>query len=175
MITKNYSFIPVIAAIVIIPQLLFWWLAPSAADSYMTVYVGCTIITIAIPVSAFMAYWKSNLRKTAGLFIVSSILEVLVISLAVLLLGTNASIRTAVFSLAIAALVCAMILIPFISSVLKPQSQGIVPDPIVSNLGNYAEPYTPEPIARVQPHYSVPVNTARQTASAGTPLPPRNR
>lgn len=175
MITKNYSLIAVIAAIIIIPQLLFWWLAPSSADSYLAVYIGCTILTIAVPVSAFMTYWNSNMRKTAGLFIVSGILELLVISLAVLLLGTDASVRTTVFALVITALVCSMVLVPFIHSVLKPQSHGVIPDPIVSNLGNYTEPYTPEPIVRVQPHYSVPVNTVRQTASVETPLPPRNR
>ena len=174
MITKNYSFISVIAAVVIIPQLLFWWLAPSTAESYMAVYVGCTVLTLVIPVAAFMTYWNSNLRKTAGLFVVSGILELLVVLLAILLLGTNASVKTSVFSLVIAALVCAMILVPFINSVLKARSQGVIPDSAV-NLGNSTESYISEPVTRVQPHYSVPVTTVRQTASTGTPLPPRNR
>lgn len=175
MFNKNYSLIPVIVAIVIIPQLLFWWLAPSTADSYMAVYVGSTILTIAVPVAAFMTYWFSNLRRSAGLFVVSGILEILTISLAILLLGTNASVRTAIFSMVITALVCSMVLIPMIHSVLKSQRQGVIPDPITSDLGNYTETYVPEPATRVQPHYSVPVTTARQTASVGTPLPPRNR
>lgn len=173
MINKNYSLIPVIAAVVIIPQLLFWWLAPSTADAYMAVYIGSSMLTIAVPVSAFMTYWYSNMRKTAGLFIISIILEIAIISLSVLLLGTNASVRTSIFSLVITALVCSMVLIPMISSVLKPQRQGVIPDSVLSDLGNYAEPYNPEPVTRVQPHYSVPVATPRQSASVGTPLPPR--
>lgn len=40
MTRKNYSLIPVLAAIVLIPQALFWWLAPAAAAARLAVYMA---------------------------------------------------------------------------------------------------------------------------------------
>ena len=98
MTRKNYSMIPVLAAIVMIPQFLFWWLAPVTAAARLAVYIGGTILTIGIPVAYLMTYWNSNLRKAAGLSVVCCILETAVVALAALLLGINVSVRSAIFA-----------------------------------------------------------------------------
>lgn len=174
---KNYSLIPILAAIIIIPQLLFWWLAPVSAAAWLAVYIGGTILTVGIPVAYFMTYWNSNLRKTVGLSVVSCILEIAVIALSALLLGIDATIRSAVFAFVITTLVYLIILIPMIGSALKAQRQGMYSADIPADPSNQSTPeirnrngYTPD----VQSHNSVPAHTPRQ-ASAGRPLPPRNR
>ena len=62
MTRKNYSLIPVLAAIVLIPQALFWWLAPAAAAARLAVYIGGTLLTVGIPVAYLVTLWNSNLR-----------------------------------------------------------------------------------------------------------------
>ena len=173
----NYSLIPVLAAIVMIPQFLFWWLAPEAAAARLAVYIGGTLLTIGIPVAYLMTYCKSNLRKAAGLAVVCCILEISVIILSVLLLAFNASVRSAVFAYIITALVCLIVLVPMITASIKPQRQGIYPDEIP------AEP-TIRPMNemrnRVHRIPDVPshlqgsshISQQRQTSK---PLPPRNR
>ena len=56
MTRKNYSLIPVLAAIVLIPQALFWWLAPAAAAARLAVYIGGTLLTVGIPVAYLVTY-----------------------------------------------------------------------------------------------------------------------
>lgn len=94
MTRKNYAIIPVLAAIVMIPQCLFWWLAPMTAVAHLAVYIGGTILTIGIPVAYLMTYWNSNLRKASGLSVVCCVLEIAVVALSALLLGINVSVRS---------------------------------------------------------------------------------
>ena len=177
MTRKNYFIIPVLAAIVMIPQFLFWWLAPVTAVPYLAVYIGGTLLTIGISVVYLMTYWNSNLRKTVGLSVVCSILEISVIILSVVLLVFNASVRSAVFAYIINALVCLIVLVPLITASIKPQRQGIYPDE------TSAEP-TIRPMSEMRVHnYHIPdVPSHLQSSSHITqhsqtrkPLPPRNR
>ena len=85
MTRKNYSMIIVLAAITIIPQLLFWWLAPSSATAHLAVYIGGTILTVGVPASYLLAYLNSNIRRTSGLLIVSSVLQIVTMIISVLL------------------------------------------------------------------------------------------
>ena len=177
MTRKSYSLIPVLAAIVLIPQLLFWWLAPAAAAARLAVYIGGTFLTVGIPAAYLAAYLKSNLRKAAGLSVVCGILEIAVTALSALLLGIDVSVRSAVFALIITTLVCLIVLIPLISAALKQQRQGIYSAAI-------PEEPSDQPIRDIQdhsdrtaalhPHDTILPRTPRQ-APAGKPLPPRNR
>lgn len=177
MTRKNYSLIPVLAAIVLIPQFLFWWLAPAEATARLAVYIGGTLLTVGIPVAYLVTYWNSNLRKAAGLSVVCCILETAVIALSALLLGLNVSVRTAVFAFIIATLVCLIVLIPLINSALKHQRQGIYSAAIPS------EPIG-QPAHDIQNHgdrspggQSHSTNPSRMPHQMPTskPLPPRNR
>ncbi len=177
MTRKNYSLIPVLAAIVLIPQFLFWWLAPAAATARLAVYIGGTLLTVGIPVAYFVTYWNSNLRRAAGLSVVCCVLETAVVVLSALLLGTDTSVRSAVFALIITTLVCLIALIPLIKAALKQQRQGVYTATITAEPSN-------QPIrdfqehsdraAGLQPHDSIPSRMPHQ-AAASKPLPPRNR
>ena len=174
---KNYSVIPVLAAIVMIPQFLFWWLAPETAAARLVVYIGGTILTIGIPVAYLMTYWNSNLRKAAGLSVACCVLETAVVALSALLLGINVSVRSAVFAFIITTLICLIVLIPLISAALKQQRQGVysatIPaEPIgqpVHDIQNRAD-RTPGG----QSHSAIPSHIPNQVPTS-KPLPPRNR
>ena len=177
MTRKNYSLIPVLAAIVLIPQFLFWWLAPAEATARLAVYIGGTLLTVGIPVAYLVTYWNSNLRKAAGLSIVCCILETAVIALSALLLGIDVSVRSAIFAFIITTLVCLIALIPLINDALKQQRQGIYSDSIPVEPSN-------RPVRDVQdhsdcatgllPHNPIPARMPHQ-ATTSKPLPPRNR
>lgn len=177
MACKNYSLIPVLAAIVVIPQLLFWWLAPVSASARLAVYIGGTVLTVGIPVTYFITYWNSDVQKTASLLVVSCIFEIAVVALSALLLGLDATIRSAVFAFVITTLVYLIVLIPMIDSSLKTQRQGVYPIAIPIECNNQSTSGIQDRnshISGVQPHNSVLVHTPQQT-SAGRQLPPRNR
>lgn len=176
MTRKNYALIPVLAAIVMIPQSLFWWLAPAGAAARLAVYIGGTLLTAGIPAAYLATYW-SSLRKAAGLSVVCCILETAVIALSALLLGLDASVRSAIFAFITAALVCLILMIPLIHAALKRQRQGVYPAAISAGSGDPPVRAVPDPGDRAagpHPHASIPPHMPRQ-APAGKPLPPRNR
>lgn len=177
MTRKNYSLIPVLAAIVLIPQFLFWWLAPEAATARLAVYIGGTLLTVGIPVAYLVTYWNSNLRKAAGLSAVCCILETAVIALSALLLGIDVSVRSAVFAFIITTLVCLIALIPLINAALKQQRQGVYSASIPVEPSN--QPVCDDQdhsghATGIQPHNHIPARMPHQ-ATASKPLPPRNR
>ena len=177
MTRKNYALIPVLAAIALIPQLLFWWLAPAAAAARLTVYIGGTLLTVGIPAVYLATYWNSNLRKTAGLLAVCGVLEIAVTALAALLLGMHVSVRSAVFALVITALACSIVLIPAVSSVLRQQRQGVYSAAIPVEPGTQPMRDTSDRSLHVpgtQTQNPIPSRAPRQ-APSGKPLPPRNR
>lgn len=177
MTRKNYSLIPVLAAIVLIPQFLFWWLAPAAATARLAVYIGGTLLTVGIPVAYFVTYWNSNLRKAAGLSVVCGILETAVIALSALLLGIDVSVRSAVFAFIITTLVCLIALIPLINAALKQQRQGAYSAAIPAEPDNQPVRDIQDHSDRatgLQPHNPIPSRIPHQ-ATASKPLPPRNR
>lgn len=177
MTRKNYSMIPVIVAIVLIPQFLFWWLAPASATARLAVYVGGTLLTVGIPVAYLVTYWNSNLRKASGLSIVCCVLEAAVVALSALLLGIDVSVRSAVFAFIITTLVCLIVMIPLINAALKQQRQEVYSAAVTAEPSN-------QPIRDIQnhsyratghqSHNSIPPRVPHQ-APASKPLPPRNR
>ncbi len=124
---KSYSLIAAVAVFVLIQQLIFWWVAPTTATAYLTVCVGGTALSVGVPAVYVATYLLSNLRKSAGVAVVSVILETAVIALSALLLALDASAESAVFALVIAALLCFAILIPFVAAALKRERQGVYP------------------------------------------------
>ena len=177
MTRKNYSLIPVLVAIVLIPQFLFWWLAPAAAAARLAVYIGGTLLTVGIPVAYLVTYWNSNLRKAAGLSVVCCILETAVTALSALLLGIDVSVRSAVFAFIITTLVCLIILIPLINATLKQQRQGVYSASIPVEPSNQpvreVQDYSERAVG-LQPHNPIPTHMPHQ-ATTNKPLPPRNR
>ena len=67
MTRKNYYLIPVLIAVVLIPQCLFWWLAPTEASARLVVYIGGTLLSSAIPVASLKARWSRSLPCFCGL------------------------------------------------------------------------------------------------------------
>lgn len=174
---RNTSWIPILAAIVMIPQLLFWWLAPGAAAARLAVYIGGSLLTLAIPLCWLLTYWNSDLRKTAGLSLVAGVLELAVVVLSAVLLAINVTVRSAVFALLIMALVCLILLLPLICAALKQPRQGVYSASIAGAPGRpqlrirEAAP-APAPVCRQQTAVPEP---APRTPTVSKPLPPRNR
>lgn len=174
---RNPSLIPILAAIVMIPQLLFWWLAPGAAAARLAVYIGGSLLTLAIPLCWLLTCWNSNLRKTAGLSLVAGVLELAVVVLSAVLLAINATVRSAVFALLILALVCLILLLPLICAALKQPWQGICSasvsgEPNRPQLRIREDAPASAPVCRQQPAVS---ETVPRTPAVSKPLPPRNR
>lgn len=178
MTRKNYSMIPVTVAIIMIPQFLFWWLTPVTAAARLAVYIGGTALTIGIPLAYLMTYWKSNLRKSTGLLVVCSVLEIVVVALSTLLIGINISVRSAVFAFIITTLVYLIVLIPLISDTLKQQRQGVYSTSIPAEPISQSVRDTQNCIDRTpddqQSHSVIPSNMSHQIPTR-KPLPPRNR
>lgn len=177
MTRKNYSLILVFIAIAMIPQFLFWWLAPVTAVARLVVYIGGSLLTVGIPVTYLITYWNSNLRKSAGLLVVCSVLEVAVVTLSAVLLGIDVSVRSAVFIFVITTLVCLIALVPLINAALKQQRQGVYSATIPIEPNNQSmrdlqgrNDYTPSTLS----HNTIPSRMPHQPPT-GIPLPPRNR
>lgn len=177
MTDKNYSLFAVLAAIIMIPQLLFWWLAPQEAAARLAVYIGATILTVGIPVAYYVTYRKSNLRKTAGLAIVCCILEIVAVGLSVLLLALNTSVRSAVFAFIITVLICISAITPMISTALKCQTQGVYPASASAEAAARPTGDLQDRGSRIygtQPNRPVPPHIPRPPA-ASRPMPPKKR
>lgn len=129
---KNYASITVLITTMLIPQLFFWWLAPQSADSYWSVFACGTLLTLIIPAIAFGVYLNSSIRETAGLMVVSGVMELVTIISSVVLLVFNLSLRTSLFVYAILLVFSLMAEVPIIHSVLRERSgQGYTDLPTV--------------------------------------------
>ncbi len=128
--------IPILISAVLIPQLLFWWLAPAGAGAKVPIFIIGTILTTGIPVICFLTYQNSNIRRSAGLLVAGGILEALTIVISTGLLVFNATGKSAICSLLIMVLISTAALIPMIISTNRPLLQGIGDD-INEELGDY--------------------------------------
>ena len=123
----NIPSILVLASVILIPQLLFWWLTPENIPGRQTVYVFGTILTVGLPLMTFLAYHMAGLRKSAGLGVVTVILDVTAMIVSAILLATNASPRTCVFVFMIMILAFTIFLAPFFVSSVKREQNGVIP------------------------------------------------
>ncbi len=177
MTRKNKMLISVLIAIVLIPQLLFWWLAPAGAVSRMMVYIFGSLLTLALPLVCLIAYWQSNIRRTAGLLVVSCCLEFAVVILSAFLLGFNISVRSTIFAYVIATLICFIILSLLIDSALRPQTIGIHGSRNLMEAVQSTEQDFQEQVRQTgssQSHRTERIHLLDRNASI-KPMPPRNR
>ena len=126
MTRKKYEMIPVVISVILIPQLLFHWLAPVEAAARLPVYVGGSILTAFVPTALFFTYCRCGLRSAVGTAIVSGVLETVTLCVCIALLAFNATVRSAVFSLVILALVHLICLVPMIGAALAPRVREVV-------------------------------------------------
>ncbi len=116
---------PILISAVMIPQLLFWWLAPAGADAKVPIFIIGTLLTTGIPVICFLTFQNSVIRRCAGLLVTGGILEALTIAISAGLLIFNATGKSAVCSLLIMVLISVAALIPMIVSSKRIPLQGI--------------------------------------------------
>lgn len=164
--TKSFSAFPIGAVAFLLPQLLFWWLSP-ASPARLLIYAVLTLLTLALPLACLLTYWYTDLAKSAAVWIVGGVLQVMVVAVAALLLFCGSSVRTSIFALLTTALVCCGVLIPFIGAALRPQRQGIYPATILEAEDDAAA-------ADVLPE-DLPIPTIDQLISrqrVGSQLPP---
>ncbi len=168
----KYNLIPIIFSAVMIPQLLFWWLAPQNAEAFIPVYIFGTLLTLGIPAGCLFTYFKTDLHRTAGLFVVSSVLEAVTVLIAAVLLAFNQPIRTAIFAFATAALIYLILLIPMITSALRTPVHGIEPVRVIRTMNGDSVYERLNPV----PEHRIPANErVVRDNSYRRPLPPRRR
>lgn len=152
---------------VLIPQLLFFWIAP-AVRCRILVYPTGTILTIA---NAALCVWcldRFGLRRSAGLIALGYGLTFAALATSALLLAFDASLRTTGFAMAIAAVIYAACMVPMIGTT---EPDGMVsddpPGPAPSS-----EP-DPDPVPDI-PDYVLEMrdNFVEQAPRAKRPAPP---
>ena len=96
---KIIMLIPVFG-LFIIPQLLYFWLAPDVACN-IVIYCFGTVLTISHLILSYTLAIKREIRVIAGVVTVGTIVWIIDLIAGAILLGVNASVRTSVFSLLI--------------------------------------------------------------------------
>ena len=162
----SYELIPVLVAMIVIPQLLFYWLVPAAATARAVVYGIGTVLTVAAPVTVFVVYHFCGLRRSMGVAITAAALEAMALVVCAVLMMVDAAVRSAVFALSIVALLYLAGLVPLVQSAVRTTAHETVYEGNRSGSisGAYRRPGDP------------PVPEHRQTGRTGSnPLPPRKR
>ena len=118
------SMIMMIITGIAMPQTLFWWLAPASAPCMIVVGIIGSLYTFLLPGVAALLWSKVGLRRSAGVGLVSCILEVVVIVVCGILLAAGVSSRSASFALIMVGLAGLLILIPLIANVLAEDKRG---------------------------------------------------
>ena len=86
--------------VVLLPQLLFFWLAPQDAAARWAVYIVGTVLTFLLTCMSFGVCWYVGVRRGAAMAAVSGVFDAAVVGVCAALLASDASVRTALFSLA---------------------------------------------------------------------------
>ena len=181
------ALIPVLLSVILLPQLFYYWLAPASAVSHVPVYYLGSLLTTIPPIISFAAYWLFGLRKSAGLAIMACILELIAITVCILLLVVDASIRSSLFALTITLLVYLICLLPMFISAMKPNRISVSPiEPIEQHDDYHNSEFESHQNARhvgnnesslrgtMRPTSNESENN-RNSATPSVPLPPRNR
>ena len=121
----SFASISVILAAVMIPQVLFWWLAPSDSAARLAVFVLGSVLTACIPIACFVTYWNCDIRRAGGVFVTGMTLDLIAILTGTLLLMFSATGRTAVFAYLIVFLASIGVMVPMIASALRTPWQGV--------------------------------------------------
>lgn len=178
-----FVLIAVVLSSIVIPQLLFYWLVPTDISSRTAVYCFGTVLTVVSPIAIAISHWFFGLRKSVGVLICASILELIAIIVCGVLLITNVVPRTALFVLTILSLVYIMCLVPLLAGVMQP-ARGEVNPVMVSETEEMNHEHCSHHDLNRLPHKANRVNNdsaVGTSENAGTtgqyrkPLPPRNR
>ena len=116
---RKLTAIPVYIALVLIPQILFFWLAPYTAGNYFAVYIGLSLITAGISTTVFFLYLFCGLRRTAGAGVAGFTFEIAAGIMAVILFSFLTDIRSAIFAYLLLALVAFVFMFPLFCSAMN--------------------------------------------------------
>ena len=120
---RKFTAIPVYAALVLIPQMLFFWLAPSAAACYIAVYIGLSLITVGVSTTVFFMYLLCGLRRAAGAAAAGLAFEIATGILAVILFSFFPDMRSAIFAYTLLALITFVFMFPLFRSAMNSRTE----------------------------------------------------
>ena len=83
--------------VVLLPQLLFFWLAPQDAAARWAVYIVGTVLTFLLTCMSFGVCWYVGVRRGAAMAAVSGVFDAAVVGVCAALLASDASVRTALY------------------------------------------------------------------------------
>lgn len=163
-----YEMLAPLLALIFVPQLLFFWLAPVTAVARYVIYAMGTVITVAAAVVAFLVYHQCGLRRSAGVVVLAAMAEGVTIAVCAVLLLVNAAIRSAVFALAIVMLLSLAGVAPVALAVLRDATREAY------SPRQWQDP-APTPVYRRVENSPAPEHPALPRRETGSGLPPRNR
>ena len=163
--------LPALLALMALPQLFYFWLAPAMAAARGLVHGVGTVLTLALPLYGCLLCRRYGLRRAAGAAALAGAAQVVTILVGAVLLAVNASLRTAGFALAAMTLAILGVLIPMAAAVAHSEPPAVLPmdwpepeEPLPDDQtecadDGYAQPasmlcaaYRPEPPAAPAPH-----------------------
>lgn len=121
---NNVKQIPAIDIIIlviyiVIPQVLFFWLVPETLACRLVVYSFCTFVTIVNAIGSAATWAVKGMRIAAAPCLLSYILTLVIVSIGIVLLIADVTVKTALFSLLTALLLYALIMLVFITTLEK--------------------------------------------------------
>lgn len=138
--------------VILLPQLLFFWLAPTDAAARWAVYICGTLLTILLTSMVFGPCWYFGVRRAAALAAVSGVFDAVVTAVCAVLLATDANVRTALFALGALVLLYIICAAPLTTGLEEPDlAPGREPEP------------EPEPVRHLPP------------CGVEVPMPPKRR
>ncbi len=103
----------------VIPQILFYWLAPKGFEAREAIYTFGTLFTAVSAMAGAGCCCKFGLQKGMPSAVVSAVLGVLVTAVCGVLILLNASLRSSIFAMCIFFPLYLMCLVPLIASAGK--------------------------------------------------------
>lgn len=164
------ALLPVVLAFILIPQILFFWLVPSFADSKMIVYYFGTAHTVFSPIIAFAVYCIFGLRKSIGLIVCVGILETITIFSSAFLFAFNVDSNTAIFPMVLLSLLYLICLLPMLLTIINSKCPPVEPINIGSNC---YDNHKPECQQETPPN--LPKKKIKHNLDSVTPLPPKRQ
>ena len=115
--------------VVLLPQLLFFWLAPQDAAARWAVYIVGTVLTFLLTCMSFGVCWSVGVRRGAAMAAVSGVFDAAVVGVCAALLASDASVRTALFSLGALVLLYIICAAPLTTGLEEQEPGGPRPAP----------------------------------------------
>lgn len=119
--------LPALLALMAMPQLFYFWLAPAMAAASWLVHGVGTVLTLALPLYACLLCWRYGLRRAAGAAVLAGAAQAFTILVGAVLLAVNASLRTAGFALAAMTLAILGVLIPMAAATAHGELPAVQP------------------------------------------------